>query len=252
MKTETNQADNKEKKSNRRKGIYLLPNILTTAALFCGFYALLSGVNGHYVNAAMAIFIAMILDGLDGRVARMTNTQSDFGAEYDSLSDMIGFGLAPSILIYTWSLQSLGKEGFFAAFIYTTCAALRLARFNTQVGISDKKYFSGLPSPAAAAMIASTIWVSEKYGLNTQSLQYVMMVFTIIVGLLMASDLHYYSFKEFGFRDKVPFIVLVVIAIIFAVVYLKTAEVLFISFLIYTLSGLVVEYQLRKNSKKEV
>jgi len=250
-----------ERISRRRKGIYLLPNLLTTAALFCGFYAILAGINGLYTSAAMAIFIAMILDGLDGRVARMTNTQSAFGAEYDSLSDLISFGLAPGLLMYTWSLHGFGqkgfvKEDFVAAFIYIVCAALRLARFNTTVATADKKFFQGLPSPAAAAVMVSTVWVCEKYGISGMSsvnFQFGMAILTIFTGLFMVSDLKFYSFKEFAVRDRVPFIVLVVIAILFAVIYLKTAEVLFIFFFGYMLSGPTYWlFQWRKNRLEKI
>ncbi|HIJ31896.1 MAG TPA: CDP-diacylglycerol--serine O-phosphatidyltransferase, partial [Gammaproteobacteria bacterium] len=155
---------NSENREQRGKGIYLLPNLFTTAALFAGFYAIISAINGLFANAAAAIFVAMVLDGLDGRVARMTNTESEFGAQYDSLSDMLSFGMAPALVVYLWGLTTLGKFGWLAAFIYTAGAALRLARFNTQVGISDKRYFQGLPSPASAAVIAGMVWVAGDYG----------------------------------------------------------------------------------------
>ena len=155
-----------EQLQKRKRGIYLLPNLFTTAALFSGFYAVLAGINGKFEHAAIAIFVAMVMDGLDGRVARLTNTQTAFGAEYDSLSDMVAFGLAPSLVMYVWSLSGLGKLGWLAAFVYTAGAALRLARFNTQVGTADKRYFQGLPSPAAAAVISGSVWVAVDYGLS--------------------------------------------------------------------------------------
>ncbi len=235
-----------QKKTTRQKGIALIPNLLTTGALFCGFYAILAGINGLFTHAAIAIFISMIFDGLDGRVARMTNTQSDFGAEYDSLADLISFGLAPGLLMYTWSLKGFGqagfiKEDFIAAFIYIVCAALRLARFNTSTESIDKNFFQGLPSPAAAAMMVSTVWVCEKYGISGHSslyFQYAMAILSIIIGLLMVSDLRFYSFKELVVRDRVPFIYLVIITILIPFAFLKTAELLFIIFTVYISSGL--------------
>lgn len=154
-----NPMNQRSKMDLRRRGIYLLPNLLTTAALFAGFYAIVQSMNGRYEIAAVAIFIAMVLDGLDGRVARMTHTQSEFGAQYDSLSDMVSFGVAPSILMYEWAFRDLGKWGWFAAFIYCAGGALRLARFNTNIDVIDKRYFQGLPSPAAAALVAGFVWV---------------------------------------------------------------------------------------------
>ncbi len=229
-----------EKKEKRRRGIYLLPNLFTTAALFSGFYSVLAAMNGKFEHAAMAIFIAMLLDGLDGRVARMTNTQTAFGAEYDSLSDMVAFGLAPSLVMYEWALSGLGKVGWVAAFIYTTAAALRLARFNTQVGIADKRFFQGLPSPAAAAIIAGCVWVMVDYGIAGEDLSWLLALMTSVVGLLMVSNFRYNSFKEIDFRGKVPFIVIVIIALGFAVVIAQPPLVLFLIFLGYAVSGPVL------------
>ncbi|MCP3661094.1 MAG: CDP-diacylglycerol--serine O-phosphatidyltransferase [Gammaproteobacteria bacterium] len=229
-----------EKKEKRRRGIYLLPNLFTTAALFSGFYSVLAAMNGKFEHAALAIFIAMLLDGLDGRVARMTNTQTAFGAEYDSLSDMVAFGLAPSLVMYEWALSGLGKVGWVAAFIYTTAAALRLARFNTQVGIADKRFFQGLPSPAAAAIIAGSVWVMVDYGIEGEDLSWLLALMTSVVGLLMVSNFRYNSFKEIDFRGKVPFIVIVIIALGFAVVIAQPPLVLFLIFLGYAVSGPVL------------
>ncbi|MCP4995640.1 MAG: CDP-diacylglycerol--serine O-phosphatidyltransferase [Gammaproteobacteria bacterium] len=229
-----------DKKEKRRRGIYLLPNLFTTAALFSGFYSVLAAMNGKFEHAAMAIFIAMLLDGLDGRVARMTNTQTAFGAEYDSLSDMVAFGLAPSLVMYEWALSGLGKVGWVAAFIYTTAAALRLARFNTQVGIADKRFFQGLPSPAAAAIIAGCVWVMVDYGIAGEDLSWLLALMTSVVGLLMVSNFRYNSFKEIDFRGKVPFIVIVIIALGFAVVIAQPPLVLFLIFLGYAVSGPVL------------
>ena len=220
-----------------RRGIYLLPNLFTTAALFAGFYAILAAVNGKFEAAAVAIFVAMLLDGVDGRVARMTKTQSAFGAEYDSLSDMVSFGLAPALVIFTWALSDLGKLGWLAAFIYTASAALRLARFNTQVGIADKKYFQGLPSPSAAAIVAGGVWVGVDFGFDTASIAWPAAVITTLVGLLMVSNVRYHSFKEIDFHGKVPFIVLVVVVLVLAVVQTHPPTVLFLLFLAYAVSG---------------
>jgi len=224
----------------RARGIYLLPNLFTTAALFSGFYAVLAAMNGKFEQAAVAIFLAMILDGLDGRVARLTNTQTAFGAEYDSLSDMVAFGLAPSLVMYVWSLGGLGKIGWLAAFIYTAGAALRLARFNTQVGIADKRFFQGLPSPAAAAVIASSVWVAVEYGVEGAAVSYHACFLTAFLGLLMVSNIRYQSFKEVDIRSKVPFVSIVVVMLIFAIVLVQPPLVLFLISAMYAVSGLVL------------
>ena len=221
----------------KRRGIYLLPNLLTTAALFSGFYAILAAMDGRFEPAAMAIFLAMVLDGLDGRVARMTNTQSAFGAEYDSLSDMVAFGLAPALVMYVWALKGLGQPGWFAAFVYTAAAALRLARFNTQIGSADKRYFQGIPSPAAAAIIGGSVWVSVDYQVDPASVAWLAGAATLIVGLLMVSNFRYHSFKEIDPRDKVPFIVLVVVMLVFSIIIWHPPLVLFLLFLAYGISG---------------
>ncbi|MFT7261340.1 MAG: CDP-diacylglycerol--serine O-phosphatidyltransferase, partial [Glaciecola sp.] len=204
--------------SLQTRGIYLLPNLLTTAGLFSGFYAVVSSMNGHFISAAVAIFIAMIFDGLDGRVARMTNTQSEFGAEYDSMADMLSFGIAPGIVAYNWALSSFGKFGWLAAFVYVACAALRLSRFNTQVGIADKRYFQGLASPAAAGVVASLIWVGSEYNINGQDYGYLVGIITIILGLLMVSNFRYNSFKEVDWKGKVNFVVVLLIVLAFVVI----------------------------------
>jgi CDP-diacylglycerol--serine O-phosphatidyltransferase len=224
-------------KPKPRRGIYLLPNLFTTAALFAGFYAVLASMDGRFEQAAIAIFVAMLMDGLDGRVARMTNTQTNFGAEYDSLSDMVAFGLAPALVLYAWSLFTLGKFGWFAAFIYTAGAALRLARFNTQVGSVDKRYFQGLPSPAAAAIIAGSVWVAVDYELLGSDLAWGGIVLMVVVGLLMVSNVRYHSFKELDIRGKVPFIVMVVVMCGFAVILGHPSLTLFMIFAAYALSG---------------
>lgn len=220
----------------RRKGIYLLPNILTTGALFGGFYAVLSGFSGNFEFAAMAIFAAMIFDGLDGRVARMTNTQSDFGVQYDSLSDMVSFGVAPAVVAYGWGVSGLGKLGLAAAFVYASCAALRLARFNVQAELADKKTFTGLPSPAAAALVAGFIWstydVESSLGLSVLGA-----VLTAAAGLLMVSNFKYPSFKEVDLRGKVPFIVILSIVMGFVVITIDPPRILFAMALSFSFSA---------------
>ncbi len=234
-----------------RRGIYLLPNLFTTAALFAGFYAILAAVNGKFEIAAAAIFVAMLLDGVDGRVARLTKTQSAFGAEYDSLSDMVSFGLAPALVVFIWGLSDLGKLGWLAAFIYTASGALRLARFNTQVGIADKKYFQGLPSPSAAAIVAGSVWIGADYGLDSSTVGWPLAILTTVVGLLMVSNFRYHSFKEIDFHGKVPFIVLVVVVIGLAIIQTHPPTVLFLLFLAYAISGPVVTLvQLRKRREQ--
>jgi len=226
--------------SRRRRGIYLLPNLFTTAALFAGFYAIVSAMNGRFEQAAIAVFVAMIFDGLDGRVARMTNTQSEFGAQYDSLSDMISFGLAPALVMYQWALQGMGKLGWIAAFIYTAGAALRLARFNTQIGIADKRFFQGLASPAAAAIVTGMVWVGYDNGMQGYDLRWFAFVLTVTAGLLMVSNFRYYSFKDINLRGKIPFVAVLAIVLIFVLYSLDTPTMLFMTFFIYAVSGPVV------------
>ena len=221
----------------KRRGIYLLPNLLTTAGLFSGFFAIVSSMNGRFEAAAVAIFVAMIFDGLDGRVARMTNTQSEFGAEYDSMADMVSFGVAPALVAYNWGLTGLGKIGWLAAFIYVAGAALRLARFNTQIGIADSRYFQGLASPAAAALVAGLIWVGVEYDINGQDYGVIVAVVTGVAGLLMVSNFKYNSFKELNLQGKVPFVALLLIMLIFVVVATEPALVLFVVFALYALAG---------------
>ncbi|MFT6030784.1 MAG: CDP-diacylglycerol--serine O-phosphatidyltransferase [Oleiphilaceae bacterium] len=225
-----------KQKSIRSRGIYLLPNLFTTASLFSGFYAIVAAMNGHFDNAAIAIFISMILDGLDGRVARMTNTQSEFGAEYDSLVDMVAFGVAPALVAFTMNLQTLGNVGWIATFIYVAGAALRLARFNTQIDVIDKRYFIGLPSPSAAAIVAGFVWATHGYE-QTMALTLLTMVVVALSGVLMVSNVKYYSFKEFDMKKSVPFTALLVMVLVFAVIALEPSLVLFGAFMIYMASG---------------
>jgi len=232
-----------------RRGIYLLPNLFTTGALFSGFYAITSAINGHFAAAAIAMFVAMILDGMDGRVARLTNTQSEFGVEYDSLSDMVSFGVAPALVMYLWAFTSLGKLGLFAAFVHTAGGALRLARFNTQVASDDKRYFQGLPSPAAAAILAGFIWICLEYDYNVEALRYVALVLTIMTGLLMVSNFRYYSFKDIDFRGKVSFLVTIAVMLGIAFIMAQPQTMLFILALGYAISGPLLTLVLRRQKR---
>lgn len=223
------------------RGIYLLPSILTTFGMFAGFYSIIASINGDFTLAAISIMVAMLWDALDGRVARLTNTQSDFGAQYDSLADLVSFGVAPALLVYEWSLSDLGRIGWLAAFIFLACAALRLARFNTQVGISNKRYFQGLPSPAAAGVIASMIWLKfwkfEYFDFGIVSLSYYIGVgITIVCALLMVSNVRYYSFKELDSK-KASFRFLLAIVLSLIVLLSKPNIFLFTGFFLYMLSG---------------
>jgi CDP-diacylglycerol--serine O-phosphatidyltransferase len=223
--------------TNKRKGIYLLPNLLTTAGLFSGFYAVVMSMNNHFESAAIAIFIAMIFDGLDGRVARITNTQSDFGAEYDSMADMVSFGMAPALVAYNYGLAELGKVGWLAAFIYVAGAALRLARFNTQIGSADKRFFQGLASPAAAALVAGMVWVGVDYDIKGTEIGLIVALVTGFSGILMVSNFKYNSFKEVDWHGKVPFVAILVVLLIFVIVSTAPSLVLFIVFVLYALAG---------------
>ncbi|MFA3789654.1 CDP-diacylglycerol--serine O-phosphatidyltransferase [Aliiglaciecola sp. SL4] len=222
---------------SKRKGIYLLPNLLTTAGLFSGFYAVVASMNDRFEAAAVAIFVAMIFDGLDGRVARMTNTQSEFGAEYDSMADMVSFGMAPALVAYNWGLTDLGKIGWLAAFIYVAGAALRLARFNTQLGVADKRFFQGLASPAAAALVAGMVWVGVEYDVDGKDFGLVVAVLTGLAGLLMVSNFKYNSFKEVDWHGKVPFVGLLIVMLVFIIVATAPSLVLFLVFALYALAG---------------
>ena len=239
-------SDSKPVPPPRHRGIYLLPNLFTTGAMFAGFYAIIASIGGRYSEAAIAVFIAAVLDGMDGRVARMTGTQTEFGVQYDSLSDLVSFGLAPALVMYNWSLSTLtdfgplwGKLGWAAAFIYAACAALRLARFNTQVGVADKRYFQGLASPAAAAVCMSFVWSVDKFGLPGGEFCFITPVIAIVVGLLMVSRFRYFSFKALPWdeRQRAPFAWVVGAVLLLALLILDPPRVLFIGFTIYLLSG---------------
>ena len=230
-----------------RRGIYLLPNLFTTGALFAGFYAIIAAISGQYTDAVVSIFIAGVLDGLDGRVARMTNTQSEFGVQYDSLSDLVSFGVAPSLVLYLWSLASLkeygpawGKLGWAAAFIFAACGALRLARFNTQVGVADKRYFQGLAIPAAAGLAMSYLWAVDDLGLTGTNVQFITPIIAIIAGLLMVSRFRYFSFKAWPRSDRVPFYWILVVVLILVALAINPARMLFAIAALYALSGPVL------------
>ncbi len=220
-----------------RRGIYLLPNLFTTGALFAGFYAIVQAMNGRFEQAAAAIFIAMVLDGLDGRVARLTRTQSAFGAEYDSLSDMVSFGVAPALVMYSFALKGMGKLGWIAAFIYCAGAALRLARFNTMLEVQDKRWFQGLPSPAAASLIAGMVWVAFDNHISGTALRWPAWALTLFAGLTMVTNLRFYSGKDINLRKSVPFMFVVGIALFFTLISVDPPIVLFMLFLAYGLSG---------------
>ena len=231
----------------QRRGIYLLPNLFTTAALFAGFYAIVAAMSGRFEAAAVAIFVAMVLDGADGRIARMTNTQSAFGAEYDSLSDVVSFGLAPALVAYELTLSGLGKLGWLVAFLYAAAAALRLARFNTQLGTADRRYFQGLPCPAAAAVVAGWIWVCTDHEWASTNIAGMTAAITVATGLLMVSNVRFHSFKELDLKGRVPFVAILVVVLIFVLVSTDPPIVLFSVSLCFALSGPVLTLlQIRK------
>ena len=238
-------------KTVRHRGIFLLPNLITTGGLFCGFYAIVAGMRGSFEAAAIAIFFAAVFDGLDGRVARLTNTSSKFGQEYDSLADMVSFGVAPALVMYSWGLSDLGKFGWSAAFIYVACAALRLARFNTQIDTADKNYFTGLASPAAAAIIASTVWVCQDFGWVGDHLpaevSVAVSLLTAITGMLMMANFPYYSFKGIDLHGRVPFFVMILVVLGIGVVTLDPPRILLALFVMYGMSGPITFLIKRRN-----
>lgn len=247
-----------EDKATPHKGIYLLPNLVTTAALFSGFYAILAGVNAQFEKAAIAVFVAMILDGLDGRVARWTNTQSEFGEQYDSLSDLVSFGLAPALIMHQWALVHMrdvsvawGKFGWMAAFIYVACAALRLARFNVQIEDVDKRFFIGLPSPSAAGIMVGMIWMLNDLDVSGKAIQIPALIMTIGAGLLMVSNVKYNSFKDFDLKNKVPHLAILGVVLAFAFVQVDPPKVLFSVFLVYSLSGPVIWLRDKREASKK-
>ena len=254
-----------------RKGIYVLPNSFTLAALFGGFYAIVMAMNGRFEAAAVGVFCAMVLDSLDGRVARMTHTQSAFGEQMDSLSDMVSFGAAPALIAYEWALRPLGRWGWIAAFVYCSCAALRLARFNVNTGVVDKRYFQGMPSPAAAALVAGFIWLTSAllvshrdvpifgevialfggHPASREDLSWIMFAITLFAGLMMVTNIPYYSFKDAGMAKSVPFISLVVVVLVLALVSIEPATMLFLIFVAYSVSGYII-YAWRRAKGQQV
>lgn len=247
--TQGSDMESSEKEQARRRGIYLLPNLFTTAALFSGFYAIVSAMNGRFEHAAIAVFIAMVLDGIDGRVARLTNTQSAFGEQYDSLADLVSFGLAPALVMYVWALSTMGKLGWLAAFIYTASAALRLARFNIQVATADKRYFTGLPSPSAAAVVAGMVWVAHDYAFTGKELTWVALGVTVAAGLLMVSNFRYRSFKDLDLKGKVPFVVVLMVMLVYVLITIDPPQVLFAIFAIYAISGPITTLGLLRRAR---
>lgn len=234
-----NEPDSSDDPSQKKpaKGIYLLPNSLTTASLFSGFYSMVAAAAGDFTASAVAIFISMVLDGLDGRVARMTRTQSDFGAQYDSLADMVAFGVAPAWIAFSWGLESLGKFGWVAAFIYVAGAALRLARFNIQIEVIDSRYFSGLPSPAAAGIVAGMVWSGQRYGFDGADYAIYAALLVAISGILMVSSVQYNSFKKLRFKGRVSLALMMVVVIIYGLIAIEPPAVLWLIFLGFALSG---------------
>ncbi|HET9679215.1 MAG TPA: CDP-diacylglycerol--serine O-phosphatidyltransferase [Gammaproteobacteria bacterium] len=228
----------------RRRGIYLLPNLFTTGTLFAGFYAIVAAMTGRFEAAAVAIFVAMLMDGLDGRVARLTNTASDFGVQYDSLADLVAFGLAPALVMYQWGFQGMvdmgwlwAKLGWIGAFFYTVAAALRLARFNVRAGSDDKRFFQGLPSPSAAAVVAGTVWVGADMGWAGSDLSIPAYIITVLMGALMVSNLGYYSFKDLNMTGRVRFSYVLIVPLLFILVASAPAQMLFGIFFLYAVSG---------------
>ena len=230
----------------RPKGIYMVPNMITLAALFGGFYAIVMAMNGRFDLATVGIFAAMVLDSLDGRVARMTNTQSAFGEQMDSLSDMVSFGAAPALVAYVWVLRDLGRWGWIAAFVYCACAALRLARFNVNTGVVDKRYFQGLPSPAAAALVAGFIWLMTDLDIPAADARWAMFAITLLAGLTMVTNVPFYSFKDLSLKKSVPFAAIVLVALGIAAINIHPPTVLFGLFVLYGLSGYAI-YVWRKS-----
>lgn len=238
---------------HRRKGIYILPSLFTTANLFAGFYAIVQAMQGNFEYAAIAIFSAMILDAIDGRVARLTHTESEFGTQYDSLVDMVSFGLAPALVMYAWALSGLGRLGWLAAFVYAAGAGLRLARFNIQVGTVDKRYFRGLPSPAAAALVVGFIWVLNSSGIPGREISVVALAVTVIAGGLMVSNVRYRSFKDLDLRGRVPFVAIFVLPLVIVLIVQDPPHVLLFASASYAVSGPIGWLlRLRRSEKRTV
>jgi CDP-diacylglycerol--serine O-phosphatidyltransferase len=227
----------------RRRGIYLLPNLFTTGVLFCGFYAIVQAMNGLYETAAIAVWIAMVLDGMDGRVARWTHTQSDFGAQYDSIADMVAFGAAPALIAYIWALQDFGKLGWIGAFVYCAGAGIRLARFNTNIGVVDKRFFQGLPSPSGAAVLTGLVWVMTDFEFRPEEslwLTGVTWIVAVFAGVTMVSNVPFYSFKEFNWKRRVPLWVILAAVLGISIVATRPSLVLYVIVMAYAFSGYVM------------
>ncbi len=236
----------------KKRGIYLLPNLLTLMALFSGFYAIVAAMRGSFQEAAIAIFLAMLFDGLDGRIARMTHTQTQFGAELDSLSDMVCFGAAPGLVAYSWALGDLGKIGWLAAFVFTAGTALRLARFNTQPNKLSGRYFQGLPCPAAAATIAALVWLCDDMGIVGEGIDWIVAAFTTLIGVFMVSNIRYHSFKDIDFKGKVPFVAILLTVVLLIFIAINPPRVLTAIFIIYLLSGPVLTIWQRLGKSKKL
>jgi CDP-diacylglycerol--serine O-phosphatidyltransferase len=233
--------------TTKTRGIYLLPNLFTISALFAGFYAIVAAMRGNFANAAIAIFIGMLLDSLDGRIARLTQTTTAFGAELDSLSDMVSFGVAPALVIYTWSLLYIGKVGWLVAFIYAAAVALRLARFNTHINTTDKKYFTGLACTPGAGIIAGWVWVGSTYGIPGLVVSWTSLIITLLVALLMISSIRYHSFKDLDFKGRVPFLTIFLLVMVIVLISYAPPQMLFLTFALYGLSGpILTVWVLRK------
>ncbi len=224
----------------KKRGIYILPNLFTIGTLFAGFYAIISGMSHRFDQAAFAIFIAMLLDSLDGRIARLTNTATAFGAEFDSLADMVSFGVAPPLVMYAWTLNNFGKLGWLAAFIYAAAVALRLARFNTQIGKASKRYFQGIPCPAPAGVMAGLIWTCNQFGIYNQALGIGALILTALLGIFMVSNIRYRSFKDLNLKSKSSFVAILLIVLIIVLIAIDPAPILFAVFFIYAFSGPVL------------
>lgn len=238
-------------KQLRVRGIYLLPNLFTSGAMFAGFYAIVAAIKSHYEMAAIAIFIALIMDGLDGRIARLLHAQSEFGVQLDSLSDMVSFGIAPTLVMYTWSLNVVGKLGWLAAFIYAACTALRLARFNVQVKKIDRRYFQGLPTPPAAALVASIVWVCNGYHIAGEAVAVSLVIVAVLLGLLKVSTIRYRSFKDFNLRNRVPFVVILAVVLILALVSFDPPDILLFLSFIYVISGPIATLCSLRNKRRQ-
>lgn len=233
----------------RGKGIYLLPNLFTLLALFSGFYGIIAAIKGHFDVAGIAVFVAMVMDTLDGRIARLTHTQTPFGAELDSLSDMVSFGIAPALIVYIWGLGSLGKPGWLVAFIFAATGALRLARFNIQPADTDKRFFKGLPIPAGASVVVSMVWIFNTFGWESYGMKLLVAIVTLITGLLMVSNIRYYSFKELHVKNKVPFIAILVAALILALISVDPPLVWFVLSLCFLIAGPVYSFWLYRKHR---